>query len=436
MAQTIGANQIKKDGVTIGANASNQLIVIGGTVGPTGATGSTGPTGSVGATGPTGSTGATGATGFLSPGTSSGNTTYWDGSTWVLNSNNIFNNGSNVGVGAIVIPTAKLHVNGSDNGTLYSGKFENLAGQHIASFRNDQIVILGNGNTIFGAASVNMNGNVASSGSMNTYNSNPDDYLKINDAAGSPKLYLGYSASGGTIQSYSNPLILNPLGNDVTIFPLAGTGTRLTTASATGLLGTIANSNTSVLTTDGSGVVSWSSQGTSFNKSFGSSASTVTEGNDSRLSDARNYKVILQQNTTVTHTGNTTETTLYSTTINGGEIGANGILEFFSIVGRTGTAANITYRVKLGGVTIGTLSFLTVNMSAGFSRFFWNKNDQAVNECVNATTSTVGMFQNQTGAVSGFTINTAINQTLEITAQLGSAADVANLNLVMIQIRK
>ena len=50
----IGANQIKKDGVTIGANASNQLYVIGSATGPTGSTGATGTAGATGATGANG----------------------------------------------------------------------------------------------------------------------------------------------------------------------------------------------------------------------------------------------------------------------------------------------------------------------------------------------------------------------------------------------
>lgn len=80
-AQTIGANQIKKDGVTIGANGSNQLVAIlttgatgatgytgaTGTTGATGVTGATGDAGSVGATGVVGTTGATGSTGATGP---------------------------------------------------------------------------------------------------------------------------------------------------------------------------------------------------------------------------------------------------------------------------------------------------------------------------------------------------------------------------------
>lgn len=77
-------------------------------VGPTGATGATGPTGLTGATGPTG---ATGATGLLTSGTAAGNTPYWNGTSWVTNSSNIFNNGGNVGINT-TSPAAPLDING------------------------------------------------------------------------------------------------------------------------------------------------------------------------------------------------------------------------------------------------------------------------------------------------------------------------------------
>lgn len=50
-----------------------------------------------------------------------------------------------------------------------------------------------------------------------------------------------------------------------------------------GALARLATANTSVLTTDGSGVPSWAAQGTAFNKSFGTASSTITEGNDTRV---------------------------------------------------------------------------------------------------------------------------------------------------------
>ena len=127
--------------LTVDANGNLGVGVGGG-----GATGATGPTGNDGATGPTGPTGndgatgatgpsgqdgqngqdglpgppgidgapgATGPTGFLGAGATTGNTTYWDGTQWVLNSSNIYNNGSQVGIGTTT-PTVLLDV---ENGT-------------------------------------------------------------------------------------------------------------------------------------------------------------------------------------------------------------------------------------------------------------------------------------------------------------------------------
>jgi uncharacterized protein (TIGR02145 family) len=120
-----------------------------GPVGPQGATGLTGATGPVGATGPQGPIGLTGpdgvagpagaigpagpqgATGLLSSGTAAGNTPYWNGSSWVTNSNSIFNNGGNIGIGTGT-PTEKLEVDGNlkTSGTLTAGAvtYPNLDG--------------------------------------------------------------------------------------------------------------------------------------------------------------------------------------------------------------------------------------------------------------------------------------------------------------------
>lgn len=87
-----------------------------GATGPSGATGATGATGANGPTGPSGATGATGPTGQLSPATAPGNTTFWNGTEWVLNSSNIYNDGTNVGVGNNS-PSYKLDVSGT-------GRFE------------------------------------------------------------------------------------------------------------------------------------------------------------------------------------------------------------------------------------------------------------------------------------------------------------------------
>jgi hypothetical protein len=52
----------------------------------------------------------------LGQGSAPGNTTYWNGTTWVTNSTNLFNNGGNIGINTTT-PIAMLHVKGSANGS-------------------------------------------------------------------------------------------------------------------------------------------------------------------------------------------------------------------------------------------------------------------------------------------------------------------------------
>ena len=95
-----------------GVTGSTGVQGIQGNTGATGATGPQGATGATGATGAQGPAGSQGATGLIANGSVAGNTPYWDGTSWVTNSSNIFNNGGNVGVGTTT-PTVKLEVNGA-----------------------------------------------------------------------------------------------------------------------------------------------------------------------------------------------------------------------------------------------------------------------------------------------------------------------------------
>jgi hypothetical protein len=108
-----------------GATGPQGLAGAAGAAGPTGATGPQGP---IGLTGPAG---ATGATGLLSIGNEAGNTPYWNGTQWVVNSSNLYNNGSNLGIGT-TSPSEKLEVVGNvkTSGTLTAGAitYPNTAG--------------------------------------------------------------------------------------------------------------------------------------------------------------------------------------------------------------------------------------------------------------------------------------------------------------------
>ena len=93
-----------------GANGNN------GAVGPQGPQGQRGAAGNAGPVGPQG---PQGPAGLLTTGSAAGNTSYWNGTTWVTSSNNIYNSGANVGIGTNT-PTAKLEVAGAAkvNGSL------------------------------------------------------------------------------------------------------------------------------------------------------------------------------------------------------------------------------------------------------------------------------------------------------------------------------
>jgi hypothetical protein len=104
-------------------------IGLTGPTGPAGATGPQGPIGLPGATGPTGPqglAGATGPTGLLTSGNAAGNTPYWDGTQWVVNSSNLYNNGSNIGIGT-TSPSAKLQVVGGDRNNMLRVESDNNA---------------------------------------------------------------------------------------------------------------------------------------------------------------------------------------------------------------------------------------------------------------------------------------------------------------------
>jgi hypothetical protein len=79
----------------------------------------TGPQGIQGVTGSVGPTGPQGPSGLLVNGSVAGNTPYWNGTQWVINGANFFNNGGSIGIGT-TIPnsSAILDINSSTQGML------------------------------------------------------------------------------------------------------------------------------------------------------------------------------------------------------------------------------------------------------------------------------------------------------------------------------
>ena len=115
-----------------------------------GQSGEPGPAGLQGDPGNQGPQGPQGDPGILMNGSAAGNTPYWNGTSWVVNSGNIFNNGGNIGLGT-TSPVARLDVRRTTSGmaaafhapsNLMVGLYEDgtLRG-YVGSFRgNDEDV--------------------------------------------------------------------------------------------------------------------------------------------------------------------------------------------------------------------------------------------------------------------------------------------------------
>ncbi|HZV68231.1 MAG TPA: tail fiber domain-containing protein [Saprospiraceae bacterium] len=197
-----------------------------GETGPQGPDGSEGEPGSQGPQGATGTTGATGATGPEGPpgilvnGTNAGNTPYWNGTTWVVNSSNVFNNGGNVGIGTST-PGAKLDINGQvkiSGGNPGNGKVLTSDATGIASWQTSASGMGGSGTINFlpKFTSSNIIGNSllfdnGSSIGINT--TTPAGMFHLKGLTNTSQLIID-AASG---QSNSNPLIKlrNSMGSDL-----------------------------------------------------------------------------------------------------------------------------------------------------------------------------------------------------------------------------
>jgi uncharacterized protein (TIGR02145 family) len=182
------------------------------------ANGTPGPAGPIGLTG---ETGTQGATGLLSSGTAAGNTTYWNGSQWVVNNSNIFNSGAEVGIGTVNPNTsAKLDVESTTQGFLPP---------RMTTVQRDAIASPATGLVIFNTTTNCLNFFIGSGWNETCGTLNTTGTISALNCVGAspPVLYNGYTASGVSIT-----------------FPYTGGngGIYSTQAvSSTGVLGLIAN---------------------------------------------------------------------------------------------------------------------------------------------------------------------------------------------------
>lgn len=144
---------------------------------------------------------------ILPNGTAAGNTSYWDGNSWVINSNNIYNNGGNVGVGTNN-PQQKVDISGNvtitmdsaymiDNRKMLWNKgFHNLfVGDSAGRINAD-----GNHNSFFGFNAGPQN----TIGSQNTFIGAETGVANLN---GDMNSFLGRRAGFSNTNAYENTFI-------------------------------------------------------------------------------------------------------------------------------------------------------------------------------------------------------------------------------------
>jgi len=158
---------------------------------------------------------------LLSSGSATGNTTYWDGTQWVLNSSTLYNDGTSIGIGT-TSPSVKLDVNGAiktnsgiivnDGGTLTpSIRFGNDANSGIyRSGTNSFGFVVANKEIgrFSSTASPNYTGFIlgnntsAVDGSLRFANSTNTNTLTINTGATSASYTLTLPTSQGAANSF------------------------------------------------------------------------------------------------------------------------------------------------------------------------------------------------------------------------------------------
>lgn len=160
----------------------------------------------------------------IANGSAAGNTLYWDGTSWVTNSNNIFNNGANVGIGTST-PTNKLSVKGSldISNRLGIGTTSPSGDLHIKSINNS-------GNTIdqqqttagFGGGGTSkwQSFTAGITGVLTRVDLQVASPINSNPSEGTLKIYAGEGVSGTLLST--TPVIFNWVFNTFQQYAISG----------------------------------------------------------------------------------------------------------------------------------------------------------------------------------------------------------------------
>uniref|UniRef100_UPI004048026B hypothetical protein n=1 Tax=Algoriphagus sp. TaxID=1872435 RepID=UPI004048026B len=270
-----------------------------GAAGPQGAAGATGPQGPIGLTGPTGPAGATGpqgVAGLLTSGSAAGNTAFWNGSTWVTNTSNIFNNGENIGIGT-AIPTEKLDITGKvkASGTVTAGTvtYPNTHGS-----ANQVLTTTGSGTLTWTTPSSGGGSGVPYTGATAAVDLGAYD-MKVNgltigrglgnevsnSAIGNVALNSNTTGSGNTATGY------RALRNTTTGSNNTATGSEALSANTTGSDNTSFGRSALILNTTGSSNTATGQGALAVNTTGGSNTATGSRALESNTTGSRNTAI-------------------------------------------------------------------------------------------------------------------------------------------------
>ena len=142
---------------------------------------------------------------------------------------------------------------------------------------------------------------------------------------------------------------------------------------------------------------------------------------------------VLKQNTTITHTGGTGETKIFSQLIPAGTFQANDILYWCLRIGATSNVNNKTFRVYFNDTDnlttptiIATLIVTNQGLSVTYDRDMVFKNSITSQEILPATTS-LFYYLTSTTAPTALTIDFTTNQYFVVSCQLANGADIGYL---------
>ena len=158
-----------------------------------------------------------------------------------------------------------------------------------------------------------------------------------------------------------------------------------------------------------------------------------TRASGEALSAPINVHSIVKENTTISHTGTTTETLKWSQLVAGGTFAEEDVFEFSMFMGGNGSG-NKTYRLyantasTLAGATlIGTYAYTAANLWGVFTRNLIFNDSITSQKVNNVTTRVQTSGANNTAAVATLSIDFTVDQYFIISIELATSANTCNI---------